>query len=360
MDFEPKWIAWEITRRCNLSCVHCRSSSEIEVDEHPDFSLDQAIQVLDDIASYANPVVVLSGGEPLLREDVFDIASHGTKRGLRMCLATNGTLVNQEICRKIVEADIKMVSLSLDGSSAETHDNFRNQKGAFDGTLEAIRLLNENNIPFLVNSSFTIRNRHEIPQIYKLVKKLGATAWYMFMIVPTGRGEDIMEELIPEDIYDEILDWHYEVEKKEDELLMRPTCAPHYYRIVRQKAKEEGSKFKRRNLKFSTGGSKGCLAGQLICLIDVDGEVLPCSYFPKSSGNIFQLGFKKIWENSELLLQLRDFKSYKDNCGQCEYLGVCGGCRARAYAITGDYLAQEPYCSYTPIKLTPESRKRPG
>ncbi len=351
MEFEPKWIAWEITRRCNLSCVHCRSSSELEVAAHPDFTYQQATEILDDLSSYANPVMVLSGGEPLLRRDVFDIASYGTDKGLRMCLATNGTLVTQETCKNIKEADIKMVSLSLDGASPQTHDDFRSQQGAFAGTLEAIRLFNENNIPFLVNSSFTMRNRHEIPEIYRLVKSLGATAWYMFMIVPTGRGEDIMEELIPEEIYNEILEWHYEVEKKEDDLLMRPTCAPHYYRLVRQMAKEEGSKFKRRNLKFSTGGSKGCLAGQLICLINVDGEVLPCSYFPKSSGNIFQLGLKEIWENSELLLHLRDFKSYKDSCGECEYVSVCGGCRARAYAVTGDYLAQEPYCSYVPSTL---------
>ncbi len=348
MEFEPKWIAWEITRRCNLGCVHCRSSSEMEVQEHPDFSFEQAKSILDDISSYANPVMVLSGGEPLLREDVFDIAEYGSSKGLRMCLATNGTLVTQEVCKKIKEADIKMVSLSLDGAKAETHDDFRNQKGAFDGTMNAIKLFNENGIPFLINSSFTVRNREEIPEIYKLVKGLGATAWYMFMIVPTGRGEDIMEELIPEEVYDEILEWHYEVEKNENDILMRPTCAPHYYRIVRQKAKEEGSKFKRRNLKFSTGGSKGCLAGQLICLIDVDGEVLPCSYFPKSAGNVIQTPFKEIWEESDFFLKLRDFKGYKDNCGKCEYVNVCGGCRARAYAMTGDYLAQEPFCSYVP------------
>ena len=351
MDFEAKWIAWETTRRCNLKCVHCRSSSELEVQGHPDFSFEQATRILDDISSYANPVMVLSGGEPLMRPDIFDIARYGTDKGLRMCLATNGTLVNESVCAKIKDADIKMVSLSLDGAKAETHDNFRNQAGAFDGTLKAIELFNRNDIPFLVNSSFTVRNKDEIPEIFKLVKNLGATAWYMFMIVPTGRGEDVMNELIPEDVYDEILEWHYHMEKKEQEILMRPTCAPQYYRIVRQKAKEEGEKFKRRNLKFSTGGSKGCLAGQLICLIDVDGEVLPCSYFPKSAGNINQLPFKEIWENSELFLSLRDFKSYKDNCGRCEYVNVCGGCRARAYAISGDYLAQEPFCSYVPGQL---------
>lgn len=351
MEFEPKWIAWETTRRCNLKCVHCRSSSELEIKGHPDFSFEQATKIIDEIVSYASPVLVLSGGEPLLRDDIFDIARYGTEKGLRMCLATNGTLVTEDTCREIKDADIKMVSLSLDGARAETHDNFRNQEGAFEGTLKAIELFNKNEIPFLVNSSFTVRNKDEIPEIYQLVKKLGATAWYMFMIVPTGRGEDVLDELIPEKLYDEILEWHYEVEKEENELLMRPTCAPHYYRIVRQKAKEEGNRFKRRNLNFSTGGSKGCLAGQLICLIDVDGEVLPCSYFPKSAGNINQISFKDIWEKSELFLSLRDFKSYKDNCGRCEYNSVCGGCRARAHAMTGDYLAQEPLCSYIPQRL---------
>jgi heme b synthase len=351
MKFEPKWIAWEITRRCNLKCVHCRSSSELAVVGHPDFSLDQAKAVIDDIASYSSPVLVLSGGEPLLRPDVFDIASYGTQKGLRMCLATNGTLVTAETCRDIKESGIKMVSMSIDGSNAATHDNFRNQEGAFEGTMNAVRLFNEQKIPFLINSSFTMRNREEIPDIYRMVKKLGAAAWYMFMIVPTGRGEDVMDELIPTEVYDEILEWHYETEKKEDELLMRPTCAPHYYRIIREKAKEAGEKVERRNLKFSTGGSKGCLAGQLICLIDVDGEVQPCSYFPLSAGNIFKTPFKQIWEDSELFNQLRDFKSYKDNCGKCEYINVCGGCRARAWSMTGDFLAGEPFCNYVPLKM---------
>ncbi len=348
MDFEPKWIAWEITRRCNLHCVHCRSSSDLEAAGHPDFSLAEAKRLLDDIKSYASPVMVLSGGEPLLRKDVFDIADYGTGLGLRMCLATNGTLVTEEICGRIKESGIKMVSLSLDGATAAVHDNFRNQPGAFEGTMNAIRLFNEHGIKFLVNSSFTQRNKEEAPKLYELVKSLGATAWYLFMIVPTGRGEEIMEELIPASEYEDILNWHYDMEKEEQELLVRPTCAPQYYRIVLQRSKQDGDKFKRRTLQFSTGGSKGCLAGQLICLIDVDGNVLPCSYFPKAAGNISEQKFQEIWEQTPLFLELRNFKGYKGNCGRCEYVNVCGGCRARAYAVSGDYLAQEPFCAYQP------------
>jgi len=351
VDFEPKWIAWEITRRCNLKCVHCRSSSELEAAGHPDFDFAEAKRVLDDIASYAKPVVVLSGGEPLLRPDVFDIAKYGGGKGLRMCLATNGTLVTEEICAKIKEAEIKMVSLSLDGSTAAVHDDFRSQVGAFDGTINAARLFKKHGISFLINSSFTKRNQDEIPKIYQLAKEIGATAWYMFMIVPTGRGEDIMDELIAPDDYEKLLEWHYEMEKGESDILVRPTCAPNYYRVVLQKAKEQGDDFKRRTLQFSTGGAKGCLAGQLISLIDVDGNVLPCSYFPMAAGNVREQSFKDIWENSELFHDLRDFKSYKGRCGSCEYVNVCGGCRARAYAVSGDYMAEEPFCTYVPPKM---------
>ena len=160
-----------------------------------------------------------------------------------------------------------------------------------------------------------------------------------------------MGELISKEDYEEILKWHYEMEKGESELLVRPTCAPHYYRVVPQMAKAEGVKFQRRSLTFSTGGGKGCIAAQSICLIDAFGEVKPCSYFPVSAGNVKKTPFREIWENAPLFRELRDFKSYKGKCGQCEYLNVCGGCRARAYAVTGDYLEEEPFCTYTPIRM---------
>jgi heme b synthase len=351
MEFAPKWIAWEITRRCNLRCVHCRSASEMEVKGHPDFPTSEAFRIIDDIVSYAKPVVVLSGGEPLKREDVFDIAKYGTEKGLRMCLATNGTLVTDETCEKIKSSGIRIVSLSLDGSDETVHDDFRSQKGAFAGTINAARLFKKHGIEFIINSSFTKRNEEEIPKVYKLAKDLGATAWYMFMIVPTGRGEEIMGELISKESYEDILDWHFDMESEEEEMLVRPTCAPHYYRVVLQRSKEKGSKFKKRTLKFSTGGAKGCIAGQLICLIDVDGNVLPCSYFPKPAGNVREKSFKEIWEESELFRELRDFKKYKGKCGSCEYVNVCGGCRARAYSVHGDYLEEEPFCSYIPVKM---------
>ena len=289
----PKWIAWEVTGRCNLDCVHCRSSSNLEA-AAGDWTLDEAKTLIDDISEYASPVLVLSGGEPLMRPDLFDIAQHGTDKGLRMCIATNGTLIDDSICEKMKKTGIRMVSLSLDGSTAAVHDNFRNQPGAFEGTMRGVEFLKKHDIPFLFNSSFTKRNQHDVKETYKLAKSLGATAWYMFMIVPTGRGEKIMNELISQEDYDELLDWHFDAELEEDDMLMRPTCAPHYYRVQYQRAKEKGIKHERRALKFGTGGGKGCIAGQTICLIDRYGEVQPCSYFPQSAGNVKKTPFKTI------------------------------------------------------------------
>ncbi|MEJ2700757.1 MAG: radical SAM protein [Desulfuromonadales bacterium] len=311
-EFIPKWIAWETTQRCNLNCVHCRCSSEMTSSEG-DFTTEEAYKLIDDICEISKPVMVLSGGEPLLRPDIFEIARYGTSRGLRMCMATNGVLITDEVCARMKEADIKMVSLSLDGSTAEVHDNFRNCPGAFEGTVRGAETLKRNGIKFLVNSSFTKRNQHDI----------GAT-------------------------------FHYQQERMEDDILMRPTCAPHYYRIVPQMAKSEGVNFERRSLTFSTGGGKGCIAAQTICLIDCFGNLKPCSYFHSSVGNVKQVPFKELWFNAKVFNDLRDFARYKGKCGECEFINVCGGCRARADAVYGDYMEEEPFCSYLPLR----TRKR--
>lgn len=357
MEFIPKWIAWEITRRCNLACVHCRSSSSPATLDKLDFSTKQGYQVIDAIASFSKPVLVLSGGEPLLREDIFELASYGTRRGLRMALATNGTLVTEETCENIQSAGIKVVSLSVDGATALIHDTFRKQAGAFSGSLQAAALLKKHDIPFIINSSFTRKNSHEMQNIYQLAKQLGATAWYMFMVVPTGRGEELLSELLTSDDYQATLDWHYEMEAGEDKMLVRPTCAPHYYRIRFQKNKAKGLKIKSRTLSFSTGGGKGCIAGQTIMVIDVEGNVIPCSYLPISAGNVFKMSLSDIWNHSEVFNNLRDFTLYGGRCGECEFIKICGGCRARAHYLNGSYMAEEPLCDYQPQKKKQASSK---
>ncbi len=348
-EFIPKWIAWEVTGRCNLNCIHCRASSSM-TSHDTDFTTSEAKKLIDDITSFCSPVLVLSGGEPLLRQDLFEIAQYGTDKGLRMCIATNGTLVTDEVCGKMNESGIKIVSLSLDGSTADVHDDFRKQPGAFEATLRAAETFTRNGIKFIVNSSFAKRNQHDIAATYRLAKSIGAHAWYMFMIVPTGRGEEIMNELISKEDYEEILEWHYQMEKNEADMLVRPTCAPHYYRVRLQKAKEEGHKIEPRTLSFSTGGGKGCICAQSIAFIDSKGNVQPCSYFPVVAGNVKEKHFQEIWEHSELFESLRAFEKYKGRCGECEYLNVCGGCRARADAVLDDYLEEEPFCDYVPIR----------
>ena len=169
------------------------------------FTLKQSYDLIDEITAHYNPVMVLTGGEPLLRDDVFDIAKYGTNKGLRMAMATNGILVNNKVCSGIKSSGIKIVSLSLDGKNAETHDDFRRVKGAFDGTIHAAELFKKYHIPFIINSSFTERNKDDIPDVYKLAKKLGATAWYLFLIVPTGRGKELMNELIKAEEYEKCL-----------------------------------------------------------------------------------------------------------------------------------------------------------
>jgi radical SAM protein with 4Fe4S-binding SPASM domain len=348
-DFAPKWIAWETTRRCTLNCIHCRCSSDPGAPEGA-FDTTRALAFLDDLAGYAKPVLVLSGGEPLLRPDLFDLASRGTALGLRMCLATNGLLVTAETCAAMKTSGIRMVSLSLDGPDAATHDAFRRVSGAFDGVVRAAGLLRDHGIPFLVNSSFTNRNKARIGDTFRLAKSLGATAWYLFLIVPTGRGEDLLSELITQPEYDEILHWHYEQEKREAGILMRPTCAPHYYRLVTELGRSDGSRYQRRDLSFSTGAGKGCVAGQTICLVDAFGNVRPCSYLETMAGNVFETPFREVWEQSPVLKSLRDFDAYGGRCGKCGYRSVCGGCRARALAATGDFLGEDPMCQYGRIE----------
>jgi len=340
--FELKWFAFEITPRCNLDCVHCRTNASMNLKDV--LSYEDITSTIDEISKEFKPVIVITGGEPLLRKDVFDIADYVKSKGMRVGLATNGTLVNDIEMAKKIKKHFDVASLSIDGSSAEIHDNFRGINGAFEKTLKAASLFKDIGLNFIVNSSFTKRNQHDIENTYKLAKKIGASAWYMFMIVPTGRGKEISDELISKEDYKEILKWHFYMELEENDIFVRPTCAPEYYALCDMEAKSKGIDYTRRNLKFSTGGAKGCIAGQKIAFIGYDGEVKPCSYFLRSAGNIFKESFLDIWHNSKIFKDMRDFKNYNKKCATCRYINVCGGCRARADAYYGDYMAFDPYC----------------
>lgn len=341
----PRMIAWETTRACNLACVHCRASAIDEVDEG-EWTTEEAHRLIDDITSFADPVIILTGGEPLLRPDIFDIASYGSQKGLRMVMGTNGTLITPEVATKMKDAGIKRATVSLDGAAKESHEAFRKVQGCYDLAIQGIRNLQAADIGTQVNTTITKRNLHDLDAMLDTVKEIGIDAWHIFLLVPTGRGKEIEADEIPPEEYENVLNWFYD-KKKELDISLKATCAPHYYRIMRERAKEEGVK-----VTYETHGldavTRGCLGGTGFCFISNVGEVYPCGYLPALAGNVRKTSFKDIWFNSEVFNDLRDVSKLKGKCGECEYRRVCGGCRARAFAQTGDYLDEEPYCIYEP------------
>ncbi len=344
----PRLIFWELTKRCNLSCLHCRAEAE-DFDFSGELGLDRIKKVIDHIAVIAKPILVLTGGEPLYRKDIFDIASYAKSREFKVALATNGTLINEEYAEKIKNSGIERASISLDGWDAHSHDSFRGVPGSFDDALKGARLLKKAGVDFQFNTTITKRNVHKMDAILELAEKEGAVALHLFMLVPVGCGVEIAEtDMISSEKYEEALNWFYD-KSKETNMEFKATCAPHYYRIIRQRAAKEG-----RKITFETDGmsamTRGCLAGSGVCFISHSGEVQPCGYLPISAGNVLKTPFKEIWEESELFRSLRDVKQLKGKCGDCQYRMVCGGCRARAFYSEDDYLDEEPYCVYEPRK----------
>ncbi len=340
-------VAWETTRRCNLACKHCRAVAE----DHPyDNELDTsaAFRLLEQIREVGEPIIILTGGEPLLREDIFDIAAHGTKLGLRMVMAPNGTLITPENARKMKDSGIKRISISLDGSTPDTHDRFRGVPRAFEKAIQGIQTAKEAGIEFQINTTITKTNLDQIPAILKLAESLGAAAHHIFLLVPTGRGKYIVDSEINAREYEETLNWFYD-QRDKVKLQLKATCAPHYYRILRQRSKEDG-----RKVTFETHGldavTRGCLAGTGFCFISHVGRVQTCGFLDVECGDITRRTFRDVWENSPVFNRLRNFDNLEGKCGLCEYKRVCGGCRARAYEATGNYLAEEPLCAYQPAQ----------
>lgn len=338
-------VAWEITRNCNLSCIHCRAAAT-RGPYDGELDTQTCLRILDEIAAVGNPIVILTGGEPLLRPDIHKIARYGTDQGLRMVMAINGTLITRENAQQLAAAGIKRISISLDGASAETHDAFRGVEGAYEGALRGIEAAKSAGIEFQINTTITKQNLDGIPRIQNLADRLGAVAHHIFLLVPTGRGKYIIDQEITADEYEETLNWFYD-QQADSSLQLKATCAPHYYRILRQRAKAEG-----KTVNFSTHGldavTRGCLGGTGFCFISHRGIVQPCGFLNLNCGDLRKSTFSEVWKRSEVFLALRNYDKLEGKCGLCEYRKVCGGCRARAYEATGNYLAEEPLCSYQP------------
>lgn len=347
----PKIVAWEITRSCNLVCAHCRAAAHCE--PYPgELTLNECRKVIDDIAAITDPILILTGGEPLMRSDIWDIIDYARERGLHPVIGTNGTLIDDECARRIAEHGIPRVSVSLDFPTAEGQDTFRGQRGAFEGTMKGIRNLRAHGVEVQVNSTITKMNSHLVEELHQLALDADAAAFHPFLLVPTGRGEDLVDvELSPEE-YEEVLTWAYH-RQKTSPMHFKPTDSPQYYRIMRQRAKAESGVAEAASVSATPGlaeMTRGCLGGISFVFISHVGDVQPCGYFDMQLGNVKEHTFEDIWTNSPVFDDLRHYDRLRGKCGAREYKGVCGGCRARALAATGDYLAEEPYCAYIPRK----------
>jgi heme b synthase len=345
---ELRLVFWELTARCNLRCVHCRAeATPIRAPE--EMTTDEALRFVDELAAAGRPILVLTGGEPLYRDDLFEIASYATRKGFRVALATNGTLVDEGTAERIVESGVRRVSVSIDGATAATHDGFRGVPGSFEAALAGFDRLRERGMSMQINTTVSRHNVDELPRIIRLALEHRADAFHVFMLVPVGCGLQVADrEMLPPDRYEEVLGWFYE-QSRVLPMELKATCAPHYYRIFRQRAKAEGIKVTPETHGMAAM-TKGCLAGQAVCFVGHRGQVQPCGYLPLEAGNVRDGVFRDIWEGAPLFRALRDDSNLAGKCGLCEYKRVCMGCRARAYAETGDFLAEEPYCAYIPAR----------
>jgi len=358
-------LFWETTKACNLRCQHCRAVPETER-SRVEMDTAEAFGLLDQVAEFSRPVLVLSGGEPLYRHDILDIAAHGVSRGFRVALATNGTMVDEAMARRIGAAGISRVAASLDGARAETHDAFRGIPGSHAKAIEGLRHLRGEGVSIQINSTIARHNVGELPAMLELALALGADALHIFMLVPVGCGVSIADrEMLPADEYERVLHWFYD-QSKSVSIDLKATCAPHYFRVRAQRIVDERRQGDRSTpfiahgtqLKAApdpAGGrplsamTRGCLAGTAVCFVSNAGDVYPCGYLPVSAGNVRRQRFADIWAGSPVFEQLRNPAALTGKCGICRYEGICGGCRARAYSDNGDYLAEEPFCTYEPI-----------
>ena len=348
-------VAWEITRSCNLFCAHCRGSAS-----HGQYSgeltTDECFHVIDQIIEVGKPIIILTGGEPLARQDVLKIAEYAVTRGLRVVMGSNGTLVTGEMATELKNVPISRIGISLDFPVAELQDDFRGQAGAFEAAMAGIANACRAGIEIQINSTVTSLNVTYLDELLSLALKAGAVAFHPFMLVPTGRGKGLESVELPPEQYEQTLNWIYDKQQElGDRMFFKPTYVPHYLRVVKQRQKQSHEVPKNSAAGHHSANTitRGCLAGTGFCFISHRGMVQGCGYLDIPAGNIRESSFGQIWADSPLFHELRDLSNIKGKCGVCEYKWACGGCRARAYEATGDYLEAEPYCIYQPTaKLT--------
>jgi radical SAM protein with 4Fe4S-binding SPASM domain len=333
----PRVVAWESTRACNFACVHCRAQAQKQADPNQLTTID-ALKLMDQIAELCKPVLIISGGDPLQRNDIFEIASYASKLGLRVVMSPSGSGITPEVIEKMKASGVKMISLSLDGSNPRVHDTFRQVPGAFDLAMRNISLAKAGGMSFRVNTTVTKHNLDDLAAIQKLAVEVGAKEWDVFMLVPTGRGKVAME--ITPGQYEETLQRVYQLSLVSP-IPIKMTCAPMYIRVIAQEHKQTGKS-------AHSGGGRGCMAGNGFCFISHVGDVFGCGFLPVAAGNVREKSFQDIYRQSPLFVQLRNHCLLTGKCGGCDFKDACGGCRARALSVHGSFLAEEPFCVYEP------------
>ena len=366
MNYRAYSVSWNLTQRCNLLCAHCYMSAFSGADASQELTTEECRRIVDEIAQVnPNIFLILTGGEPLLRKDLFDIAGYAAEKEFTVVLGTNGVLLRDKQARLMRQHGIQGASISLDSSEPAKHDAFRHLPGAYRGAILATEALRAEGLDFSIHTSVTSWNVTEVPAMIDLARSLGARVLNLFFLVRTGRGQDLTD--ITADQYEELLTYLARVQgvgnghgrnppeepslfgQTEDpwsvpagrsgDLIIRAKCAPHFRRIIY--SLDPTSPL----LKNYAQGS--CPAGKHYCRIMPEGDVTPCPYMPLSAGNLRRQSFSAIWEGASLLNDLRDPK-LGGRCGACEFSNLCGGCRCRAYATYGDYLAEDPGCNYQP------------
>jgi len=367
----PFIVIWEVTRACQLVCTHCRADA-IRSRNPFELTTDEGCRLLDDLASFGTPrpLVVLTGGDPFERPDLPDLVAHGTRIGLSMALSPSVTdRLTRSVLVELHEAGAKAVSLSLDGSTAESHDSFRGVEGVFDATLEAAHTVRDVGLRLQINTTVTRGNVHELPRMLRHVLDLDAALWSVFFLIPTGRGK-LLEPLTATEV-EEVLHWLHDVS---DLVAIKTTEAPHYRRIAIQRAAVDSTGVGELDDVFPVGPLRSRLrtetaalltghnprrrrprppidvnSGRGFAFVDHVGMVYPSGFLPTAVGSVRDLPFPEIYRDSDLLQQLRDPDALGGRCGQCEFRAVCGGSRSHAYATTGDPLAEDPSCMYQPV-----------
>jgi len=346
----PYVVSWNLTYRCNLACEHCYLDAGgmplVATENFADRSelgTDECYRVIDEIAAFAPEcVTILTGGEPLLRRDILEIVKRAAGRGLWVVVGTNGVRISANVAARLADAGARGLSLSLDALDPDRHDQFRRVRGAWQNTVEGAQILNTAGLPFIVQTTAGAHNVNELDAIADFAhERLAAKVWNLYFLVPTGRGQFVSDMTSAQ--YDEVLASLYRIQQKySGRMLVNAKCAPHYIKTVLAHGDEAAA------VRTYSGGAGGCPAGTHYMGIRPNGDVTPCPYLPVFAGSLRTSGLTELWNTSELFAGIRRRASLGGRCGECEMNAQCGGCRARAFGMTGDLMAEDPLCTHAP------------